>query len=168
MGHRMGFARALALLALTGCAHVNNPAGMSAGFVGCPPEEIVITDDHTLGSAPFYWTATCRGERFYCSAASEAVSCAPELIPERSSASADTSAAETSQPRVTEGPCAVVQPALEECVGEGSPDAAVLIDGNGRVTEIVEADQQTRGCLANRLVDLSIPPPGMDVSCSLP
>ncbi len=55
----------------------------SSGKIGCPAEEIVITDDHPRWGART-WTATCRDQRYLCSATAtgnntEQISCAPEL-----------------------------------------------------------------------------------------
>ena len=62
--------KAAGLLALTalvsGCTSAPLK-GASVGQIGCPENEIEISDDSAhLGSRS--WTATCRGHRFYCSA----------------------------------------------------------------------------------------------------
>ena len=41
--------------------------GPSSGFVGCPPNEIEITNDEP-GWNQRSWTASCRGRTFTCSA----------------------------------------------------------------------------------------------------
>lgn len=54
------------LLLSTGC--MVSLADASSGQVGCPADEIAISNDK-VGLGTRTWTATCRGETFYCSAA---------------------------------------------------------------------------------------------------
>jgi hypothetical protein len=61
----LGFATMLAALSV-GCTV--NLAEASAGEVGCPAHEIAISQDR-MGEGTRSWTASCRGEVFYCSAA---------------------------------------------------------------------------------------------------
>lgn len=58
----------LLLLTLVGCATAARKEA-SAGQIGCPQEEVEITDENT-GFSTASWVATCRGQRFYCSAVS--------------------------------------------------------------------------------------------------
>lgn len=63
-------------LAVTGCASREE---MTSGEIGCPPNEIVITDGK-MGLATNTWTATCRGKTFYCRNSDHyGFTCAPEL-----------------------------------------------------------------------------------------
>lgn len=41
---------------------------MTSGQIGCPTDEITITDDRNVPSAPRTWTAECRGKTYYYSA----------------------------------------------------------------------------------------------------
>lgn len=49
-----------------GCG--SNLASVSAGHVGCSPNEISIADERS-GWSTVTWTATCRGRRFQCTSA---------------------------------------------------------------------------------------------------
>lgn len=66
----------------------------TAGWIGCMPDHIQIADVHTSYDAAdldrwvTYWTATCAGETFVCSAAGAAMHCAPLRAP--SSAAAES------------------------------------------------------------------------------
>lgn len=69
----------LAFAPLAACVATSTYQRYSSGSVGCPPNEIAITDasERFVGST---WTATCRGQRFYCSvpAGGGAATCTPE------------------------------------------------------------------------------------------
>ncbi|AFE04920.1 hypothetical protein COCOR_02922 [Corallococcus coralloides DSM 2259] len=72
------------LSTVTGCATVSKKqyADLSAGAIGCPAEELVITGEKSsygLGEMVAPWNAECRGHRFICSAAGQTVSCKEEL-----------------------------------------------------------------------------------------
>jgi hypothetical protein len=57
---------ALGLVFFMGCASTKNVA--SSGQVGCPANEIVISEEDTpLFGGSVSWAATCRGKKFYCS-----------------------------------------------------------------------------------------------------
>lgn len=66
---------ALLWLPVSGCVSMLREARQdaSSGFLGCPPREIVLTDER--GAT---WTASCRGKRHYCSSAGDVVACALE------------------------------------------------------------------------------------------
>lgn len=65
---------ATVVFAGSGCTSLQS---LSAGFTGCEPDEVVVTDHHTLWSSA-NWIATCRNRRFYCVAFGQgAVSCSP-------------------------------------------------------------------------------------------
>lgn len=58
---------AILAVALSGCASIAEDAHrdmqrITAGAIGCPPAEIVISDHQR-----FTWNATCRGRTFVCS-----------------------------------------------------------------------------------------------------
>lgn len=59
----------------------------SAGLVGCPTEEIVISGEQNvvkLGDGPVTWRASCRGHQFICShagARGSSPQCSEELKP---------------------------------------------------------------------------------------
>jgi uncharacterized protein YceK len=53
---------AILALLLTGCASL---AGVSAGHVGCPQEEITISNEQTDWTTKT-WTATCGGRSYIC------------------------------------------------------------------------------------------------------
>lgn len=62
---------------------VKDLAEESTGAIGCPEEEIQISNKKTKFSSTT-WTATCRGEKFYCSEKPSTkehsiVKCAPEV-----------------------------------------------------------------------------------------
>ncbi|MEK6706551.1 MAG: hypothetical protein AAB116_13215 [Candidatus Poribacteria bacterium] len=47
-----------------GCASLPK---LTSGKIGCPPDEIKITDDNaSIGTRT--WIAKCRGKRYFCSA----------------------------------------------------------------------------------------------------
>lgn len=52
--------------ALTGCGP--NLRNATSGQIGCPPNEVTVSD-HKKHFNSSTWTATCRGEVFYCSSA---------------------------------------------------------------------------------------------------
>lgn len=66
-------------VALCGCTTL---ADVSAGQVGCSPDEIAVTNEHATFSART-WTATCNGREYHCSShgggenSTPQVSCAP-------------------------------------------------------------------------------------------
>jgi hypothetical protein len=77
----VGTLRLLSAVLLAGCAARMRAA--SAGEIGCAPDDVVISDDHT-GWGSRTWKATCRGEVFQCSAVStgnntEQISCAKQV-----------------------------------------------------------------------------------------
>ncbi len=153
MRHSPRIIPVLCILGSAGCAVVINPAGMSSGFMGCPPEEITITDGHTVGSAPFYWTATCRGRRFHCSVAAEFASCAPELAVVESS---------------PHDPCELVRTRAQDCASAAGEQATVVIDAGGDVAAIEGVEGEARSCLAHALVSFRIPAPGEEMRCAVP
>lgn len=65
------------VVVLAGCAGFDSADKVrqdaSAGLIGCPPSEIVITNHERLT-----WTASCRGKTFQCTAG-DGTSCAPML-----------------------------------------------------------------------------------------
>ena len=63
------------LLLLISCASTGDFQKASSGFVGCDPNEIVISD-RTSGMGVASWKASCKGKTFHCSGASQAgISC---------------------------------------------------------------------------------------------
>ena len=48
----------------------------SAGKIGCPPEEIIITNDREIHGG-WYWEATCNGKKYICTGNATSTSCAP-------------------------------------------------------------------------------------------
>lgn len=76
---------ALSVVFLSGCAFptASRFMGESAGKIGCPSEEIEVTDLKADGGV-LTWSATCRGKSYICSESptgkhSSDISCAPEL-----------------------------------------------------------------------------------------
>lgn len=68
-----------AFLTLTACIPMSQFQRMTSGSIGCPVNEIVITETDSLGSEKA-WTATCRGKTFYCSyGISKNMVCTPEI-----------------------------------------------------------------------------------------
>ena len=57
----------LMTLVLVGCtsAMINQQKSISAGQIGCSPEDIRIVDKPSMMKA--HWTAECRGRKFICS-----------------------------------------------------------------------------------------------------
>jgi len=59
---------------ITGCSHTQARKDASSGFVGCPPQNIIIKDE-----ADRTWTAICNDKIYYCSviatSASATVNC---------------------------------------------------------------------------------------------
>lgn len=69
-------------LAGTGCTTTGALQTYTSGQIGCPADQIRITDEKMhLGSKT--WTAQCMGKRFYCTGAGSGtgvqVACAAEL-----------------------------------------------------------------------------------------
>lgn len=62
----MRFLLVLVAVLTSACVTVGTYQRYSSGSVGCPPGEVAISDQSEtfVGST---WTATCRGQRFYCS-----------------------------------------------------------------------------------------------------
>ncbi|MGZ3480715.1 MAG: hypothetical protein ACXU81_10225 [Myxococcaceae bacterium] len=58
---------AVSLLLLAGCSTVPAMRNLSAGQLGCSPEEISISQAQTYGQTAS-WAATCRGKQYWCSA----------------------------------------------------------------------------------------------------
>lgn len=67
----------VASLSVSGCVTLE---AMSSGEVGCPPEQITVTDQQSsLGGRT--WTAQCEGRTYYCSlhgGEGSQTSCTPE------------------------------------------------------------------------------------------
>jgi hypothetical protein len=62
-------------LALSACVSLQS---LSAGEVGCSPEEIVVSQENRL--APVVtWYAQCRGHNYWCNLVSDKSSCKEEL-----------------------------------------------------------------------------------------
>jgi hypothetical protein len=61
----------LLCLGIVGCATASIPDRqiLSSGQIGCPPNEIQITDNRGIGEFPKSWTAQCKGKIYYCSLA---------------------------------------------------------------------------------------------------
>lgn len=71
----------LGALVLAGCAPTSQ-LHLSAGRLGCSTSEIIVGDvDSTSHSET--WSATCRGQTYFCSATDEfrEVVCKPQLKP---------------------------------------------------------------------------------------
>ncbi len=66
------FSLLLSAASLTGCAHAL--ARYSSGQIGCPPDEITISDDRR-GWGNRTWTAECRGRTYFCTGSDEDISC---------------------------------------------------------------------------------------------
>ena len=60
--------------------------GSTSGAIGCPPDEIAITDFKSYSDSPSTWTATCRGRTFDCSSSRRDVRCTEEIPPAHDSA----------------------------------------------------------------------------------
>lgn len=74
----------IACLLLSGCAgfEMKRMARGAAGPIGCPAEEIVISEDnHNPGTRVY--AATCKGRKFYCTEhpfnPNQLTTCAPAL-----------------------------------------------------------------------------------------
>jgi hypothetical protein len=63
---------------VTGCASTGQLKSTSAGLIGCPTEEIEITNKK-IGLATGSWEATCRGHKFLCSGGGGTMACKEEL-----------------------------------------------------------------------------------------
>jgi hypothetical protein len=58
----------LLCLGLGGCMSLRTVQNLSSGPIGCPPNEITITNAHTMG---YYlggasWDAECKGIKYNC------------------------------------------------------------------------------------------------------
>lgn len=80
------YAFLLAFILLSACATTEHFKNLSAGYVGCPKDELTVSEPLTLGGTAS-WEATCRGRKFYCSAVANksgsAVACKEELKPSK-------------------------------------------------------------------------------------
>lgn len=56
------------VLLLAGCAITNEriSRNLSAGVIGCPPEEIQIVNETATIEGTHNWEAHCKGKRFIC------------------------------------------------------------------------------------------------------
>jgi hypothetical protein len=61
-------------LLTTGCVTTQTYKSVSAGYVGCRPDEIAIENENQ-GLGTVTWEAICKGERYICSGVSQTVSC---------------------------------------------------------------------------------------------
>lgn len=71
---------ALALLALASCGPLSSLQLASSGHIGCPPEEIVISNDH-LSFGARAWQGSCRARTYQCSSMGNTMSCVQLLAP---------------------------------------------------------------------------------------
>ena len=75
----------LLMLFMLGCASTTTRKEISAGHIGCPKDEIKISDENVGWRSTSSWRASCRGHQFYCSSISGGhesvprVSCKEEL-----------------------------------------------------------------------------------------
>ncbi len=69
----------LSLLA-TGCASTGAYQRFTAGFIGCPANEITIFNRNG-GFGSNYWEAECRGRKFICSGAGRVGNCTEQVTP---------------------------------------------------------------------------------------
>lgn len=60
--------------ALAGCASSSMLQISTSGHVGCPPEEILIANEHS-GFASRAWQATCRTRTYQCSSVGNMMAC---------------------------------------------------------------------------------------------
>lgn len=66
----------LSLVLLSGCSAKAQYQSLSSGYLGCPVDEVVVTDtSYTIATEA--WKATCRGQTYYCSRGGRTV-CTPE------------------------------------------------------------------------------------------
>ena len=57
----------LLLVVLCGCATAPAMKNLSAGQLGCSPEEIAVSHENVYGQTAS-WVAECRGRKYWCSA----------------------------------------------------------------------------------------------------
>jgi hypothetical protein len=63
----------------TGCTSARVSKKLSAGQIGCPPNEITVLNETVYGGT-HNWTAVCRGKRFICNYVSGgSTSCKEEI-----------------------------------------------------------------------------------------
>ncbi len=51
---------------VAGCTSPRISSTLSSGIIGCPSDEIKISDEKAFGSV-HEWVAECRGKRYICS-----------------------------------------------------------------------------------------------------
>ena len=56
----------LLCLGLCGCVSLRTVQNLSSGKIGCPPDEIKITNLQPPGLSPMTWVAECKGIKYYC------------------------------------------------------------------------------------------------------
>jgi hypothetical protein len=95
---RIRFAMIAACAAMTLAACAGQIQRASSGQIGCPSDEITITDK-SRGWSSVTWTASCRGNTYYCSAVStgkdsEQISC-KQAVAKSNAATAASATAST-------------------------------------------------------------------------
>lgn len=127
----------------------------SAGWLGCPPERVVISDARSLSSAyrldpptASTWLATCDDAVMVCSTVDD-VRCAP------------LRAASAPEPTRTESPLVIrdLPPEVAECI-ERPVAVEVLFGGDGRLSELRPWPGETpeqRRCVERVLVEIDAP-----------
>jgi hypothetical protein len=122
------WAARLAAVVSSGCFFGHNYAALSSGPVGCPPQEVVISD-HEMQTSSETWVATCRGQRFFCSGMGTTVTCAPDAAGAAWSAPAPVAATPPASPPPVVVPPPVVAPAVMVVIL--APEDAAPAEGAG-------------------------------------
>jgi hypothetical protein len=72
------------LLATTGCISTHRLQTATSGVIGCPPEEIAVSNRYDMGPGiheawQASWQASCREHTFQCSGQGNVINCTPLL-----------------------------------------------------------------------------------------
>ena len=122
---------------------------MSAGWIGCQPERVAISDAHSASADTWSWVATCESVAMVCSSSGE-VRCSPLRSTE------ETASEEGAEPaRVTLG----LPPEVVACT-ERPVAVEGLFDDAGRLVELRPWPGETpvqRNCVTEALGQIDLP-----------
>ena len=54
------------VMAVSGCMSIGTAQRISSGKIGCPPNEIIITNFQQPIISPITWVAECKGKKYFC------------------------------------------------------------------------------------------------------
>jgi len=69
-------------LAVSGCTSARISSQLASGVIGCPPEEIIITNETAGVSGLHNWIAECHGKKYVCSYVYGSTTTCKEIVPD--------------------------------------------------------------------------------------